>query len=377
MIYIYFFIASLPFVITSLFIKKEQDAFLAKLMIVIYVLIYGLNYRVAVDWYAYEPAYYGNNLLEFEYGYTLLQKLFYSLGVDFWFFVFFIKIFFWVACYKVTKQYSKYVMAPLFFLTMISPIFLTDFLRQLIATSIFFITLLNIQHKSTLKFTLITCIAALFHISALLVLPFYFVYRYRLLRNMLLIVVIAFFFINMTNFSPINAIVQLLTFFLSGPFYDKLLLYASVTRNPMTIGYLIRFIILISYYIYFRKIINENNNVKVIWCSLLFSIGYEMIFYDINTLWTRSREYFLIFLPIAILSFNTYFKINRMLLFLLLLIYSTNAFSGLSNNNVLWNQYGRYCNYAYMLINDCHNYKDSRYNETKYFWETRVLNKGK
>lgn len=377
MIYIYFFITALPFVITSLFIKKEQDAFLAKLMIVIYVLIYGLNYRVAVDWYAYEPQYYNYNqeLLHFELGYRLLQNLFSNIGVDFWFFVFFIKVFFWTTCYKVTKKYSKYVMAPLFFLMMLSPIFLTDFLRQLIATGIFFIALLNIKNRNVFSFSVSILFASLFHLSALLLLPFYFVYKYNIFRNILLFIVIIFFLIGFTNFSPIYEFIKVLNLFITGPFYDKVLLYASIDRNPMTLGYSIRFLILIFCYIYFRKMISTDNNIKVIWCSLLFAIGYEMIFYDINTLWARTREYFVIFIPIAILSFNTYFKTNKILLFLLLLIYSTHAFFGLKNNIILWRQYESYCNYAYMLSNGCHNYENERYNDTKYFWDNRSLKK--
>lgn len=375
MVYIYFFIAFLPLAFTSLFIKRKQDRLLAKIMLVFYVLIYGLNYRSGVDWYAYEPIYYGKNLLPFEYGYDSLQKTFSSLNIDFWFFSFFIKSFFWIACYKVTKKYSQYICAPLFFLMMLSPIFLTDVLRQMISASIFFIALINIDKRNAFSFSLIIAFSALFHISALLVLPFYFVYKYRIIRTVFLIVSIIFFILGFTNFSPIHELIQITGLLIPGPFYEKIALYASIERYPMSIGHILRFLILIIYFIYFRKKIKKDQNIKVIACALLFLIGYEMIFYDINTLWTRSREYFLIFLPIAILSFSTYYKYSKILLFLALSLYSTHAYSGLKNDEILWKQYGSYCNHLYMLANECSNYEDTRYNETKSFWDNRSLKK--
>lgn len=359
----------------SLFLKRRYDIFLSFILIITYLGIYGLNYRSGVDWFAYEAQYYNQGWLNFELGYEILQTLFYKANISFWTFSFVVKSFFWFSCFQVTKKFSTSIAAPLFFLMMLSPIFLTDVLRQLIASGIILLSLVHITPKSFLKFSIAIVIASLFHVSALLIWPFFFIYKYSLIRLLFFIVVIFFFFIGFTNLSPIYEFVLILGTFISGPFYNKLLIYTTNQPYPMTLGHIVRFLFLIIFYISFKNRINHNFKTKVIWCALLITIGYEMVFYDISTLWTRLQEYLLVFLPIAALAFTNIIKNSKILIFTLLLGYSSHAFLGLKNNELLWRQYGSYCNYIYLVSGGCSNYPDKRYYETLHFWENRSFQK--
>lgn len=179
------YILVLTFVIFSIFFEKKafnRKAFWFPLVIL--ALFSGIrNYRVGTDSGAYvrdfvnqlDTSYFKFNN-DIEFGYQLLVYGLLHLTHNY-FWLFFISGLFVVYCYlKTIKKYSiNYTLSVFLFITLGTYTFFFNGLRQGLAMAIFALATPYLLEKKLIPYILICGIASLFHISALVMLPFYFI----------------------------------------------------------------------------------------------------------------------------------------------------------------------------------------------------------
>lgn len=175
------------------------------LYVIIYTLIVGLRYDVGVDYLSYKKIFEQFALVSpatptdiqyIEPAFVLLYKILTILGLPFYSFfvvVAFTNIFF---LWLFTRQYKILTLWIFFFYICSMTLFETfNIMRQMTAFFMFLCSLKYIASRSFYKYLLAICFISLFHVSILLMLPFYFIVNKELLINTRFasIIVICFF----------------------------------------------------------------------------------------------------------------------------------------------------------------------------------------
>lgn len=186
-IYIYLSIFFFLGIIKNEFFKNKKSNFL----IFIIIFLFSFSYQMGSDWLSYQEWYENifpklewNNFYKqiqglegLEVGYVLLNLIFFHLGFSYEIFmgtVLFICSF--IILKFIQKESKNHYLAFYFFLingflvALLEPIF-----RQLIALTFFIIAIKYLKERKIYKYTFIILVASLFHKSALLLLPLYFV----------------------------------------------------------------------------------------------------------------------------------------------------------------------------------------------------------
>jgi len=196
-LYITFFILLALFT----FVKPLQNKRIAFIILILLCLFVCFGYMTGSDWRAYELRYedYKNGLPEKYFndiGYVIYSFLFYKLGVDFWIFLIFTKcVCFFISIYYLriyTK--GKYQLGLLLFYCLYALFFYIDNpLRNLISGTIFLVSYKYIYERKQIKFLICVLFAALFHLSAILVLPVYYIYIIKFSKKRMYIVIASIF----------------------------------------------------------------------------------------------------------------------------------------------------------------------------------------
>lgn len=152
--------------------------------IFVFALIYGIRYNVGVDNIVYITSY--ENLIkgiqlsskQFEAGYSLLANIFakgrlhFSIFIGFWgalqiFFIYY------------AMRNDKYLLPFIALFIVLGPVFLTwaNTMRQAVAECIFIYSIEFIKNKKFWHYCLLVLIASLIHKSAIMLLPFYFIFQ--------------------------------------------------------------------------------------------------------------------------------------------------------------------------------------------------------
>jgi hypothetical protein len=128
----------------------------------------------------YDPNYYEFNE-NVEIGYQLLDRFILQFA-DNYFWLLFLTAFFIVFSYlRLIKKYStNYVFSVTLFVTLGLYIFLFNGLRQALAMAIMTYSVKYLIEKKLIAYFLICLVASMFHMSALIMLPIYFIINFRL-----------------------------------------------------------------------------------------------------------------------------------------------------------------------------------------------------
>lgn len=187
----------------------------------------------------------------------------------------------------VAKMIGKTSESPeqSFFIFMGIPLVLLYYsgLRQVIAMALCFVSIKNIQNKKLAKFIIKVLIASLFHSTALVFLPAYFIYR-----------------INITNKYRFITLGALAVIYL---FRNQLLqLLAKLTRRTVEIedtGSFLLFIFFILIYL-FCVLVGKNTKEHTGYMNLFFGACVFQAFSGINSIIMRIGFYYMIFLVLLL-----------------------------------------------------------------------------
>jgi len=353
-LFIYIFILIIMLFSTSLSAKynEEEETYIFKnplngliiTALIIYSVIFGMRYNVGVDHLMYLKDYEELKLYKisdqrYELGYAFIASLFASLKLHYsilFTFLAFIQMYFLFLTFKNYRDVLPWVVVTF----MLGCVFLTfmNTMRQQIAFCIFLYSIEFIRSKEIFKYFAFILLAALFHKTALMLLPLYFLFQYKesyfnnlKVQFILLIVSLFILYINIFEdlFNSMDAVINLVG-------YDKYI--DLIDRDDSLLNSLDKergmgfYIILIVDVI----LLANSTKVKLYFNNTIFPILYDLYFFGViygyitngSILLSRPNEYILgVKFIVAAFSLLYYFRnkenntLNKFLFYTLLGLY--------------------------------------------------------
>lgn len=284
------------FIFFSIFKFKHTNLF----FLVFFLIFTCLRYDVGWDYIEYIELLESNTSEILESRFEPLSKLVFLISKYLNFFPLTFIFFSTVTLYLVylfIKNYSKdkllswlvYYSMPLFFFASLSTI------RQSIATSIILYSFRFLDEKKTFLFVVSIFVATCFHISAILGIFLFVLYRYPLQKNVgILFVAISFFFANYLK-------TYLLNLETSNILFNRFILFyvGSEIPPPSILQYLYFFLVFITYLLYDKLVQFNIRNIKYI-SFIFFGIIIFNIFSFEPVSALRISAFFLIFWVVII-----------------------------------------------------------------------------
>lgn len=251
------------------------------LSILLYSFIFGVRYGVGMDFFAYLDTYNiaiskGLNYLRFEPGFLLLVD--YCTRFKLHFSIFFaiialIQISFLLFAFK-DKKLLPYIIFALFCLDILS---WQNGLRQIISVSIFIFAIKYIRDGFWLKYILFIAVALLFHKSAIILFPVYFILRRNCLNkqwsiSLQLIVLLIVVAIGPQVSSISNLIFSKFDFIFNEFDYSEYANYTKISSSSRGVGFLCNLIIIC-------VLISYSNKLKLFFKNDSFYIFYTLSYF--------------------------------------------------------------------------------------------------
>ena len=299
-VYIYLSIFFLLGSIKNEFFKNKKSNFL----IFIIIFLFSFSYKMGSDWLSYQEWYENvfpklewNNFYKqipdlegLEIGYVLLNLIFFHLGFSYELFMgTVLSICSFIILKFIQKESKNHYLAFYCFLvngflvTLLEPV-----LRQLIALTFFIIAIKYLKERKIYKYIFIILIASLFHKSAFLLLPLYFVKYIKFTMKK---------FLLLTLFSKIILNIFLVIIFLILPKYAN---YLNSEKYMLRDGNLRMYIVYFYYIFILFNIYREtrkNGNYTFSFTSIYIIIYFLANYFPIIK---RFDLYFLPFTSITI-----------------------------------------------------------------------------
>lgn len=335
---IYFAVIFFSFLLSFLKLPRYAEN-MALLLIAIFLCS---GYMTGTDWISYEKYYrdveFGNSTaLTKESGYFLIQNLFRNFGVEFWTFhivfklLIFVQFVYFVRCFNL----NVFLFLALFIPEVGLYLFIDCPFRNLIAISLSLIGFLYLFNKKPLGYFLFATLAIMFHLSAVVLIPIYFLYKTEIKLITLLILTAAVYtiafninFLIQSIYLPISnlypAIGERLKYYFTNP---------DFISGTINIGSFIRIFILVLLLIFKSQIIANDERRSYIYnlsifFLLLYPLGVSMkifqrfslylfpfyifsIIYMIKSLVINSNRYLLYTFFIFLAFFQTHNLITR------------------------------------------------------------------
>jgi hypothetical protein len=185
------------FLIIFCYESQGKNKFFRIIAATLFALLLGFRRNVGTDYLNYIDYFkYDQQLAYLEPGYNFINKIVYSCGGDaVWVFLtmaIISSVFIYLALNE--KKVIYYPSALLCYILCFP--FLTNGVRQGLAVSIFFFSYIFIEQRKLYYFIILTLLSTFFHISALVLLPLYFILRKPLRkRNYVILYLLSFSFI--------------------------------------------------------------------------------------------------------------------------------------------------------------------------------------
>lgn len=346
MIYIQIAIALFLFQLVSVKLSKQFNFILYSFSVFILVVFIGLRFETGgSDWTVYKIYFeYVSPLSELLTSPSLYFYNYWGHGFEpfFKFYSSFLKIF--------SDDYRLLIfISSLFSLTVVSKFFyksspypylslmiyyssvglLGDMTvtRQMIAVAIFILSIESIVNKKPLIFFILTSCAFLFHYSAIILFPIYYVYHGTKDFNNYFILIVILIVISITVDNKIMKIIEIVvsSINLGWVFELKMNQYLSEVKTAeisFGFGTIERFFTLFFIYIYKNIIIELNPKYgKIIIFLALFNILLSIVFLDFNSVYLRFR-YFFIFANSILLIYLIVLVKQKLFMFSLVFFYA-------------------------------------------------------
>ena len=164
-------------------LKKSQARWLLGGLTVVLIVFVGLRFHTGADWNVYIKIFDQSlspkdNPFKTEYGYLLLNKLFKYVFDNYYVLQFAVTMFVLISFYKLYKKHSEY---PIVSLSLVAWILFYSILmsqvRQSIALAIIIFATQYIFDRKIFHFLAAIFVASFFHISVVVAIPLYFLYR--------------------------------------------------------------------------------------------------------------------------------------------------------------------------------------------------------
>jgi len=298
------------FAVCSEKIKSSSNHILIVLSFLVVFLFVGLRYNVGNDYEAYTYLYNairGGVNTHVEYGYYALNKVF-SYNLDGYKYVMIVSSFITFLFLYMTLIRDKILSLGLFFVFTFEFLFLiNDQVRQGVAISIFLFSIYYIEKRYFYKYLIFIISAALlFHYSALLLIPAYFIYRKKIASWIWFVAIIVSFIFYLKGFFQ-KILINLIAFI---PYYgERYVKYSKfVTPEELGSGMAVLFWVLLALFIAYKQHKIER---PVLINLYLFGMVFYLIFLDFHLL-SRAAAYMFY---IKILIFPLYLSVEKNMFF--------------------------------------------------------------
>jgi len=333
-------------------VKEEDGTYLFKnalngpilVLMVLFSVIFGMRYNVGVDQMAYIKEYESLKLFnitgrETEPAFTLISNIFSHFYLHFsLFFTFlaFIQIFILILTFKNYRDVLPYVVMTF----MLGCVFLTfmNTIRQQIAFCFFMYSIQYIRSKQPFHYFTFILLACMFHKSAILLFPIYFLYKNKSsyfnnlkLQLVLLIIALIILYVNVFEnlFSSLDTLMAIFGYdqYIDIVNKDDSLLFSMDRQRGM--GFYVLLMVDI-------VLISNSINIKQYFKDTIFPIIYDLYFFGViygyitngSILLSRPNDYFIGFkFIVAAFSLLYYFRKkenstkDKMLYYLLIVLY--------------------------------------------------------
>lgn len=313
---------------------KNYEVLAFFIFVLIFTLFYGLRYNVGIDYMSY----YNNAALNlwnkpqhgtkelFEPCFRALYAIgsFFELPANTVFLLGGFLIYFFL--FLGIKNYSDSVLLSLFIFAGTGLYFFSfNEFRQFIAVCIVFWGYKFPAEKKFIKWILLVFFAMLFHKSAFIVFPMYFLAKFKFSKLTVNIVLIATLILKKIGIFDLLCTVLS---YMPGHYseYAETLTWMSKSGGSGIVGYLYLFMLFAANNSKFRTVFFEERKMRTFSNILLFGAVFVNIFADIYMV-VRLMEYFLISVVIFFPAFSKISRKNKYLYFfsfLLIGIYSAN-----------------------------------------------------
>ena len=291
------------FVSSILFFRYKENKEKYKLLFlwvsgVLFIILSSLRYKIGFDYSTYETLFYqignGTNKENLEIGFLLLNKAVFFFRGDYRIFLFIVNTIMTVLVFWWIYRFSKFPEISVFFY------FAFQFwacsmnlLRQSIALSIFLLSYQSLLERNFIKYIIIVLIAASFHQSILIMIPFYFL-LYQNITKLYLIIISILFVLGYVFFDFIvYGIFDIL-------FSDYQKYIDTIYWNSNSISYIIFPCIYLLFVLYHaKKLINDCEKNKILINSCIYG-SFISFFITKHFILERFSLYFFIFSLILI-----------------------------------------------------------------------------
>lgn len=382
-IYVFFiaFVFLLAFLDIFIVSNARSRFFLYIILFTLIVIFIGLRYQTGLDWLFYNDLFNGESFsLAIEPGYYLLSFIS-SLLMGYWVYQALITIFL-IICLKrfFEENATNYLFCiGIFFLYQF--IFVTEALRQIISLSVILIAYKKFYENKNFQFYVLTVLAVLFHVSALIVLmiiPFLRRGNVYILKILTIIgLALAFF-----NVYPVDNLIKLLSMLPAGGYLEKIKWYSQddFAGSVLTVSLIFK-VFVVFLFDSRSKFIKSNSDylANPRGYSLIYTSVYLMLFMDVylgrfGTISTRLDVYFIPCFLVALNYLINEFKqgVSRFLFFCIVMVYFTINYFGIMDGYYFNNFYSPYQNYISEFLSPG-SYSDRGWDVRYYFSNKELL----
>jgi transmembrane protein EpsG len=314
---------------------NRDNNFFRVLSMGILITFMGLRYGVGVDYFSYEDMFLVGNLSSWvEPGYFYLMKLIHELNGEFYWVttsVALITIYFF---YKGVTNLTPYFVLSIF-LFLVSPSgygFCVNGMRQGISAAIFLFSIKYIIEENFYKYCGILLIASLFHVSALILIPFYFIRLLKFRRNLYLIIIIVSIILNQLNYFKLF-LTKILSLTPWSSVYLQFEGLLGVAKSTTGLGFLFTNIIGLLVVLLIPDELVKKRKYSIIFNFYVIFLVLRNVFFSILILY-RLVVYFdwLSYIAIPIFLHNRFNLVSqRIVIFLIIILYSILFYKSLIN----------------------------------------------
>jgi len=325
-IYITYFLLS----VFTILVKNKNFTLTSTYLLFFIILVFiGLRNGIGSDWGAYHEHYFSSwekkNIAIFELGYNALSHLFYSIGIEFNYLVFFITLMASLPILKLSKNY-KYGIIVIFLYYTVYLLPLMGLMRQMIAISLCLLAAEKLYQKKNKQYFIYVLTAMFFHVGAIAFFLAYFVQKIKInIQQVIFILIILsisnYFITDQLGYLLIDADImkhQVRVYF-SLPEHNPTPPYYPSNLLQTLAMFAQKILFLITFLYYFTKVSYSNRGVfylKIYSLSLMLNV---MFFSSIPVLATRGSSYFAIIEILLLTLLCEHTKYKQFFIFLILL----------------------------------------------------------
>jgi hypothetical protein len=200
--YIYFLYLLFLIILSEYKFKKNVKILFTCIAIFSFIIIGGGRFEVGADWFSYREFFdtveYSNiSIKDKEYLFLILNLIFSKIGIGFNIFVFivFLAAFYTKYLYISSFTFNIPLALLIYFLTLFIVLDING-LRQGIAIGILFLTIAPNYKRQFIKFFILVFCASLFHYTAVVYLPFYFISTFKIYPKKIFLIVLFTFILT-------------------------------------------------------------------------------------------------------------------------------------------------------------------------------------